>query len=152
MDFNVKEGKLYLLPTLLYSYLLHHLAMKQKVEPIDFCPIPTINLTDLIGDNIAFDIKSGNVFSGNVRLNLSTDAVVGVGAFKIAQATQLMLSPLHPSGLRSQPNHPIVIKWFYIGHETARSSPPFMCPSLGEELKRLYHEANVLYWAKPCSR
>ena len=62
MDFNIKEGKLYLLLTLLYSYLLHDLAMKQKMEPVNFHPIPTIDLTDLIGDNVAFDIKSSDIF------------------------------------------------------------------------------------------
>lgn len=92
--------------------------------------------------------KAVTFFFGNVQLNLSANAVVRVDAFKMAQAVQLMLSPLHPSGLGSQPNHPIVIKWFYIGHETAGSSSPFMHTSLGEESKRVYHKANVLHWAK----
>lgn len=122
--------------------------MKQKVEPIDFHPIPTLDLDWLIGEKVAFDINSVEVFSGSVWLNLSADAIIRVGAFKTAQAAHLMLSPLQPSGLGSRPNHPIIVKRFYIGHEATGSGPPFMRPSLGEELKRLYREANVLYWTK----
>lgn len=125
MDFDVKRGKWY------YGYNCArysccNVAMKQKVEPINFHPIPTLDLDQLTGEKVAFDVNSAKVFSGNVRLNLGADTVLGVGAFKTAQAAHLMLSPLRPSGLGSRPNHPIVVKRFYIGHEATGSGPVYV--------------------------
>ncbi|KAL4072558.1 hypothetical protein V8B97DRAFT_2023342 [Scleroderma yunnanense] len=42
----------------------------------------------------------------------------------------------------------IVIKQPYIDHNVAKPEPPFMQLTLKEEFRRLYCEANVLYWAK----
>ncbi|KAI6003924.1 hypothetical protein EDD15DRAFT_2360189 [Pisolithus albus] len=123
-------------------------VFRQKIIPIDFYPIPTRELHELIHAKVAFDINSADLFSGSVRLNISNAAVIGVGAFKTAQKAQLNLSPLRKSGLGSQPNHDVVLKRPYIDDHPAEPGPPFTRYSLKDESNILYREANVLYWAK----
>jgi hypothetical protein len=45
------------------------------------------------------DVNTAEVFSRSIQLKLGADAILGVGAFKTAQAAHLSLSPLRPSGL-----------------------------------------------------
>ena len=98
---------------------------------------------------MAFDIKTAELFSGNIRLDRSTDAILGVGAFKTAQSAQLTLSPLTCSGMGSSPNHEIVLKRPYINDfPDEPAGPPFSWFTLKDESNILYREANVLYWAK----
>ncbi|KAI6005573.1 hypothetical protein EDD15DRAFT_2358723 [Pisolithus albus] len=120
----------------------------QKIIPINFYPIPTCDFYELISTKVAFDINSADLFSGNVRLNDSNLAVIGVGAFKTAQKAQLNLSPLRTSGLGSQLNHDVVLKRPYIDDHPTEPGPPFTCYTLKDKSSMLYHEANVLYWAK----
>lgn len=127
------------------------LVLKQKIEPIDFYPIPTRPITELISGpgNAAFDIKTATVYSGNVRLDLSLQAVIGVGAFKTAQTAKLTLSPLAPSGIRSQLNHNVVLKRPYVNTTGfAIPEPPYARYNISEELEKVFRETNVLYWAK----
>jgi hypothetical protein len=84
---------------ILMLWIACDIAMKQKVEPIDFHPIPTLDLNQLVSEKVAFDVNTAEVFSRSIRLKLGADAILGVGAFKMAQATHLSLSPLRPSGL-----------------------------------------------------
>ncbi|KAI6016397.1 hypothetical protein BKA83DRAFT_4498028 [Pisolithus microcarpus] len=123
-------------------------VFRQKIIPIDFYPIPTCDLYELISTKVAFDINSADLFSGNVRLNVSNTAVIGVGAFKTAQKAQLNLSPLRKSGLGSQLNHDVILKRPYIDDHPTEPGPPFTRYSLKDESSMLYREANVLYWAK----
>ncbi|KAF8433340.1 hypothetical protein L210DRAFT_984359 [Boletus edulis BED1] len=123
---------------------------KQRVESIDYYPIPTVDLVQLVHKISAFDWESSDPWLGHVCLDVSTKSLIGVGAFKTAQITHLMLSPLRPTGLGSLPNQSIIIKWSYIitGDKTAQLGSPFVYPSLGEEANQLYHEANIMYWVK----
>ncbi|KIK77833.1 hypothetical protein PAXRUDRAFT_165610 [Paxillus rubicundulus Ve08.2h10] len=93
MDLDVKQG-----------------ILGQKFEQVDFHPIPTHNLDKLVAENGAFDIKKAELHCGSIRLDLSTEAIFGMGAYKTAQAACLMISPLRPSGLGSGPNHAIALK------------------------------------------
>ncbi|KIM50424.1 hypothetical protein SCLCIDRAFT_145520 [Scleroderma citrinum Foug A] len=98
---------------------------------------------------MAFDIKTAELFSRNIRLDRSVNAIVGVGTFKTAQSTQLTLSPLARSGIGSVPNHDIVLKRPYINDTPdGPACPPFARFTLKDESNILYCEANVLYWAK----
>ncbi|KAI6021272.1 hypothetical protein EDC04DRAFT_2575555 [Pisolithus marmoratus] len=116
---------------------------------VDFYPIPICNLNKLIHTKMAFNIKTAELFSGNIRLDCSIEAIVGVGAFKIAQSAQLMLSPLTCSGINSILNYEIILKWPYISNSPNECAcPPFTQFTLKDELNILYCEANVLYWAK----
>lgn len=120
-------------------------ASNHKVEHIDFHSIPTLALDQLIGEKTAFSIKTSDILTGTVHISLAIKGILGTGAFKTAHATQLTFYPLWPLGLGSKHNQPIAIKQLYIGNIP---KPPFMRPSLREESKCLYHEANVLYWVK----
>ncbi|KIM55287.1 hypothetical protein SCLCIDRAFT_30449 [Scleroderma citrinum Foug A] len=108
----------------------------QNIIQVDFYPIPVCNLDELIHTKMAFDIKTAELFSGNIRLDCSVNAIVGVGAFKTAH-------------IGSVPNHDIVLKWPYINDAPdGPACPPFTQFTLKDESNILYHEANVLYWAK----
>ena len=115
---------------------------------MDFYPIPTCDLEELIEAKKAFDIQGAELFSGNVRLNLSLNAVIGVRAFKTAQVAKIMLLPLQCSGIGSQPNHDVVLKRPYIDDHPMEPGPPFTRYTLKDKSNILYREANVLYWAK----
>jgi len=131
-----------------YHYLCI-IVFQQKIQQVDFYPIPTCNLDELIGTKAAFDIRTAELFSGNIRLDLSTNAIIGVGAFKTAQLAQLTLSPLRCSGIGSSANHNIVLKRPYVDDNYVKpSQPPFTRYVLKDESNLLYREANVLYWAK----
>ena len=77
---------------------------------VDFYPIPVCNLDELLHTKMVFDIKTADLFSGNIRLDCSTNAILRVGAFQTAQSAQLMLSPFTCSGMGSSPNYKIVLK------------------------------------------
>ena len=126
-------------------------VFRQKIMQVDCYPIPVCNLDDLILNKMAFNIKTAELFSGNIRLDRSTDAILRVGAFKTAQAAQLTLSPLTRSGIGSIPNYEIVLKRPYISDSSfpdEPAGPPFTRFALKDESNILYREANVLYWAK----
>jgi len=117
---------------------------------VDFYPIPVYNLNKLIRTKMAFDIKMAELFFGNIRLDRSTDAILGVSTFKTAQSAQLTLSPLTCSGMGSSPNYEVVLKRPYINDFPANepAGPPFSRFALKDESNILYCKANVLYWAK----
>ncbi|KAF9228248.1 hypothetical protein BS17DRAFT_805791 [Gyrodon lividus] len=102
---------------------------------VDFYLIPTCNLAELVAGKAAFDIENTDVHSGTIQLSSSRNNLLGAGAFKTAQLGQLNLSPLRAHGLGSQPNEAIALKQPY----TPLTKPGFI---------KLFHEANVLYWAK----
>ena len=112
---------------------------------MDFYPIPTCSLNELTATKAAFNIKEAELFSGSIRLDLSVNGLIGVGAFKMAQSAQLTLLPLRRSGIGSRSNHNIVLKRPYIDD---KSEPGFMRYILTDESNLLYREVNVLYWAK----
>ena len=146
-DFDVKTGKTSFCMKMWTAHW-RNTVFRQKILQVDFYPIPTCDLEELIEAKKAFDIQGAELFSGNVRLDLSLDAVIGVGAFKMAQVAKLMLLPLRCSGLGSQPNHDVVLKRPYIDNHPMEPGPPFTCYTLKDESNILYREANVLYWAK----
>ena len=114
---------------------------------MDFYPIPTCSLNELTATKAAFNIKEAELFSGSIRLDLSVNGLIGVGAFKTAQSAQLTLLPLRCSGIGSCSNHNIVLKRPYVD-DKSEPGPPFMCYILTDESNLLYCEANILYWAK----
>ena len=122
-------------------------SLRQKIQQVDFYPIPTCSLNELTATKAAFNIKEAELFSGSIRLNLSANGLIGVGAFKTAQSAQLMLLPLRRSGIGSRSNHNIVLKRPYVD-DKSEPGPLFMCYILTDESNLLYREANVLYWAK----
>lgn len=145
---------------------MEFLVLRVRVEPVNFYPIPARNLDELIGTldlgakcqtevdersgarlNATFDIKSAERFSGHLRIDLSPDSIIGQGAFKTAQAVQLTLAPLRTLGLGSVPNHAVAAKWPYINMDAASLGPPYLRLHVGDETKRLYREADILYWA-----
>ncbi|KAL4067819.1 hypothetical protein J3A83DRAFT_4374152 [Scleroderma citrinum] len=123
-------------------------VFQQKIMQIDFYPIPTCNLNELIHMKMAFDIKAADLLSGNIQLNISANSIIGIGAFKTAHSARLTLFPLTHSGIGSEPNCEIVLKRPYIDDHPAEPGPLFTCYSLKDESNMLYCEANVLYWAK----
>ena len=76
-------------------------VFRQNIMQVDFYPIPVCNHDELICTKMAFDIKTAELFSSNIRLDCSTNAILGVGAFKTAQSAQLTLLPLTRSGMGS---------------------------------------------------
>jgi len=114
---------------------------------VDFYLIPTCSLNELTATKAAFDIKEAELFSGSIRLDLSANGLIGVGAFKMAQLAQLTLLPLRHSGIGSRSNHNIVLKRPYIGNNS-KPGPLFTCYILTDESNLLYREVNILYWAK----
>ena len=114
---------------------------------MDFYPIPTCSLNELIATKAAFSIREAELFCGSIQLDLSANGLIGVGAFKTTQSAQLALLPLRRSGIGSRSNHDIVLKRPYIDNNS-EPGPPFTCYTLVDESNLLYREANVLYWAK----
>jgi len=114
---------------------------------VDFYLIPTCSLNKLTATKAAFNIKEVELFSGSIRLDLSANGLIGVGAFKAAQAAQLTLLPLRHLGIGSCSNHDIVLKRSYVDNNS-KPGPPFTHYMLTDESNLLYCEANILYWAK----
>jgi len=114
---------------------------------VDFYPIPTCSLNELIATKAAFSIREAELFSGSIQLDLSANGLIGVGAFKTAQSAQLALLPLRRSGIGSCSNHNIVLKRPYIDNNS-KPGPLFTRYTLVDKSNLLYREANVLYWAK----
>ncbi|KAI5998324.1 hypothetical protein F5J12DRAFT_784910 [Pisolithus orientalis] len=120
----------------------------QKVIQVDFYPIQTHDLNDLVSEKAAFNIRNADLCSGKIRLNASADSIIGVGAFKMAQIAQLNLSPLRDMGIGSSPNNHIVLKRPYIDDHPVEVKPPFTHYALQDKSNILYRKANTLYWAK----
>ena len=83
---------------------------------------------------------------GQLRLS-SEDSFIGAGGFKTAYMATLLLSKLTQTGIRSQPCENIIVKCPYI-HQGKIYGPPWRHLAVKEESEKLFHEANVLYWAK----
>jgi hypothetical protein len=131
------------------------------VEQIDFHPIPTCPLYDILHnpEKIAFNINSTPLLPGQLRIDTSKEGIVGVGSFKTAQLAELTLSSPPHSGLGSKSPHSVIIKRPYImrrkenierdeNAEEEIQGPPYLRYTLAENLQKLHREANVLYWAK----
>ena len=109
------------------------LVLQYRIEPVNFYLFSARKLGDLISElykdnsnceinaeldngkptrlnKAAFNIKSMEQFCGHVRVEASQTSVLGVGAFKTAQAIELTLSPLRPFGLGSIQNQLITAK------------------------------------------
>ena len=126
--------------------------MKVKRDLVEFYPIPTFSINEILDDEEkrAFDIQSGTLYPGQLQLDGSSAGLVGVGGFKTTQLTQLMLGTLRSSGIGSQACQHIVVKRFYI-RKSAPDNDGKMCfnrLTISDKLEKLYHEANILYWAK----
>ena len=118
--------------------------LKRQLEPIDFFPIPTRDLSELITGDAAFSIDTAVSFTGTIRLTRSRYDLVGVGAFKTCEVAHLNLYPPTLVGLGSRANQEIVVKRPYDGEP----GPPYARLSLADESTKLFREANILYWSK----
>ncbi|KAI6027240.1 hypothetical protein EDC04DRAFT_2899265 [Pisolithus marmoratus] len=85
-------------------------VFQQKIIQVDFYAILTCNINDLVAKKAAFDFRDADLSSGNIQLDISANALIGVGAFKTAQRVQLMLLPPRDSGIGLSLNHCIVLK------------------------------------------
>ncbi|KAF8424003.1 hypothetical protein L210DRAFT_3653609 [Boletus edulis BED1] len=94
-----------------------------------------------------FDIKMVERFSGHIRVDANETTMLGVGAFKTAQAIELTLFPLRSSGIGCIASHSIAGKRPYLNPTGGIGRRPYIRFSMGDESRRLYREANVLYWA-----
>ncbi|KAF9232882.1 hypothetical protein BU15DRAFT_67057 [Melanogaster broomeanus] len=124
--------------------------LKVKIEPIEFYPIPTRPLMEILNgdpDDLAFSIETMEPVAGHIRIDTSTDGIVGVGSFKTAHLAQLTLTPPPPAGLGSEPRHAVIMKRPYI-KKGQLPGPPYTRLGIKDELEKLFREANVLYWAK----
>ncbi|KAI6035740.1 hypothetical protein EDC04DRAFT_2571510 [Pisolithus marmoratus] len=125
-----------------------------KLETIVFYPIPTVSLENILenSDQHSFQINPVTSHPGQLMFDLSSDSLLGVGGFKTAHAAQLVLTPPAPVGLRSLPRHDVVMKRPYYKPSDpvaqSKSEIRFNCYVLSQEVEKLFHEANVLYWAK----
>ena len=97
-------------------------------------------------DRRSFDITTVGLYAGQIRIE--PIPCVGVGAFKMAQAAQLIFSNMPPSGFGSQSEQNIVVKRPYNRQQDPSGKPPFPHYVIADELIKLSREANVLYWAK----
>ena len=84
--------------------------LKWQLEPVDFFPIPTCDLLELVVGQTAFTIDTAISFMGTIRLSHSWDDLVGVGAFKTCEVARLNLYPPRSVGLGSRTNQEIVVK------------------------------------------
>ncbi|KIK82491.1 hypothetical protein PAXRUDRAFT_153723, partial [Paxillus rubicundulus Ve08.2h10] len=116
----------------------------QRFVPVDFYLIPTCDLAWLVAGKAAFYIENTEVHSGTIQLSSSRKNLLSAGALKTVQLGRLNLSPIRAHGLGSQPNEEIALKWPY----TPSTKPGFMQLSFHKESIKVFHEANVLYWAK----
>ncbi|KAI6158240.1 hypothetical protein BKA82DRAFT_32801 [Pisolithus tinctorius] len=119
--------------------------LKQKFEPINFYPIPTCDITELIRGNDTFDINKINSLSGTILVTHSSHDIIGVGAFKTAQCARINIFGSAANSLGSTPNAEIVLKRPY---DVAQGGPPYTRLTLHEESIKLVREANILYWSK----
>ena len=149
-EFDAKKGRLTFHMEFKVTKYLCISVFWQKIIQVDFYPIPVRDFNDLVDKKVAFDIRGmeADLFSGNIRLDLSANALIGVGAFMTVQSAQLMLSPLRDLGIGSSPNHRIVLKRPFINDDPTEVGPPFAHYVLKDETNLLYHEANALYWVK----
>ncbi|KIO10693.1 hypothetical protein M404DRAFT_20945 [Pisolithus tinctorius Marx 270] len=129
-------------------------VLKMKLESVVFYPIPTLPLEDILenSNKHSFQINPCTSHPGQLIFNTSTESLLGVGAFKMAYAAQLILTPPAPTGLGSLPRHDVVMKRPY--HSTGdgnlkdKSTIQIGRYVLQQELEKLFWEANVLYWSQ----
>ncbi|KIK75043.1 hypothetical protein PAXRUDRAFT_19321 [Paxillus rubicundulus Ve08.2h10] len=127
-------------------------VLKVMREPIEFYPIPTCAITEILANphKRSFNIENMTLLTGQLRLNTVIEGIVGIGGFKTAQLAQMILSTPPSSGLGSQPCHDIIAKRPYICKEgrPGASGPPYSRFNTPDELEKNFREGNVLYWAK----
>ncbi|KAF8436836.1 hypothetical protein L210DRAFT_3647645 [Boletus edulis BED1] len=135
-DLDVKSVEFYLIPGRKLAELIN-----QR------CETESRNKTGRRSMSNAFDIKMVERFSGHIRVDANETTMLGVGAFKTAQAIELTLFPLRSSGIGCIASHSIAGKRPYLNPTGGIGCRPYIRFSMGDESRRLYREANVLYWA-----
>ncbi|KAG8215292.1 hypothetical protein J3R82DRAFT_8876 [Butyriboletus roseoflavus] len=141
------------------------MSRMHRIKQINFYHIPAQKLTNLISElcesdsdnellygestpfKAAFNIKTVQKFCGHIRIEVTQVALLGIEAFRTAQAIELTLSPLRPSGLGSIPNQLITAKCLFHNPSDSINDPPYIWLSMGDEFQQLYHNVNILYWA-----
>lgn len=120
---------------------------------MQFHPIPTHDITDLLlhKQHHSFSVDTAESSIGQLTIDTSTDGFIGIGGFKTANAGWLTLTAPPKTGLGSVARHKVVVKWpFEKVFPTAMKVGAYKVGrySLVDELRKLFREANVLYWSK----
>ncbi|KAG2335574.1 hypothetical protein BDR05DRAFT_1006665 [Suillus weaverae] len=122
-------------------------------ESVQFHPIPTRDITDLLlhKQHHSFSVDTAESSIGQLTIDTSTDGFIGIGGFKTANAGWLTLTAPPKTGLGSVTHHKVVVKRpFEKVFPTAMKVGAYKVGrySLVDELRKLFREANVLYWSK----
>jgi hypothetical protein len=125
-------------------------------ENIEFFPIPTCPLSVILEDpklHAAFRTDTELSHSGRLTVQTSTDNMLGVEGFKTAHPGFLTLLSAPETPLGSCPCQKVAVKQpFYKKYPPGSSTNPINfsigCYTIGDELPKLFREANVLYWAR----
>ncbi|KAI5999014.1 hypothetical protein EDC04DRAFT_2584425 [Pisolithus marmoratus] len=123
-------------------------VLKLKLESIVFYPILTLHFEEILDDTNkhAFKLDHEPPFSSKLLFNTTLGSLIGVGGFKTAHTTQLLLNPIALLGLGSLPQHTVVLKQpYHRGDSTTNKQ--YKHYMLAQELPPLFWEVNVLYWA-----
>ncbi|KAI6105969.1 hypothetical protein EDD16DRAFT_1633063 [Pisolithus croceorrhizus] len=116
-------------------------VLTQAFETIQFYPIPTQLLAEILENPqyCSFNLDLSETYPGRLRVDQSPKSFIGIGGFKTAQSSLLMLTPPSPSGLGSKVHDNVVIKRPFLRPPTLNPSTSSTGPPPG---------ANTLYWAK----
>ncbi|KAG1780220.1 hypothetical protein EV702DRAFT_1043073 [Suillus placidus] len=122
-------------------------------ESVQFHPIPTRNITDLLlhKQHHSFSVDMAESSIGQLTIDTLTDGFIGIGGFKTADTGWLTLTAPPKTGLGSVTCHKVVVKRpFEKVFPTAMKVGAYKVGrySLVDELWKLFREANVLYWSK----
>ncbi|KIK76369.1 hypothetical protein PAXRUDRAFT_782224, partial [Paxillus rubicundulus Ve08.2h10] len=122
-------------------------------ETVHIHTIPVQPLTDLLnGTKHSFCVDTAESSVGQLTIDMSPDAMIGTGAFKSAHPGWLTLTAPPIKGLRSQARHKVVVKqpFYRVYSDAATQSGPYKIGqySLADDIKKLFVEANVLFWEK----
>ncbi|KAG2029448.1 hypothetical protein BDR03DRAFT_1018380 [Suillus americanus] len=122
-------------------------------ESVQFHSIPTRDITDLllIKEHHLFSVDTAESSIGQLTIDTSTEGFIGIGGFKTANAGWLTLTAPPRTGLGSVTRHKVVVKRpFDKVFPTTVKAGPYKVGrySLVDELRKLFIEANVLYWSK----
>ncbi|KAF9231982.1 hypothetical protein BU15DRAFT_55558 [Melanogaster broomeanus] len=129
--------------------------MKIQNETVHVFIIPTRSISDLLdlkGTGHAFSVDEAESLVGQLAINVAPDKTIGIGGFKSAHPGWLTLAPLPAQGLGSQPRQQVVVKrpFYRVYSNQVEKSGPYKIGryALVDEMKKLFSEANVLFWAK----
>lgn len=125
------------------------------VYQVDFYPIPIVSIKLILksSDHHKFNLDAKTditcLHQGQLWLGShGEDTFIGVGAFKTAHTATLILTNPMASGIGSRVPDNIMIKCPYLHRPDQFNEPPYNQLGVKKECEKLFHKANILYWAK----